>query len=102
MRWGRRRITRLRGFDALGLLPLIVGGPSVWYGYTVTPKTSLVERQHPAEAPAKKTGVRKAVGRNANVAALNKRVNESERYSVNAVHKKFGEAMSRVKVKARD
>lgn len=39
---------------------------------------------------------------NSNVAALNKHVNESEKFSFKAVHKAFTEALSEAKAEAKD
>jgi hypothetical protein len=54
------------------------------------------------DSPAEKAAAKKAPVRNANAAALNKHVNASDRYSVDAVHKAIGEAMSQAKAKAKD
>lgn len=63
-------------------------------------KTFFLGRVSSVDARAK-APAREAPARNANVAALNKHVNESDRYSVGAVHKAFDEAMSQAKAKAR-
>jgi hypothetical protein len=64
-------------------------------------RTLFLGRVSSVYAPADKAPARRTPVRNANVAALNKHVNESDRYSLDAVHKVFGEAMSQAKAKAK-
>jgi hypothetical protein len=77
-------------------------GPQSGKVFIMSLKTFFLGRMSSADARAEKAPARRSPVRNANVAALNKHVNESDRYSVDAVHKAFGEAMSQAKAKAKD